>query len=104
MKIISQILLTLETIQSMEYIPKIGDEIYVDTWLYVTHGEDDFIGGLCTVTNVRNVEGNIWIEIAEDDGSLSWNHLKDIQKQLKAKFGTNRGYKRPDYREEFNRL
>ncbi len=88
----------------MDYIPKIGDEIYVDTWLYLTHGEDDFIGGLCTITDVRTAGDNIWIENDEDSGSLNWNHLKDEQAQLKAKFGTKRGYKRPDYREEFNRL
>lgn len=88
----------------MDYIPKIGDEIYVDTWLYVTHGEDDFIGGLCTVTNVTTAGDNIWIDIAEDSGSFNWNHLKDEQAQLKAKFGSNRGYKRPDYRDEFNKI
>lgn len=89
----------------MEYIPKIDDEIYIDTSIYVTHGEDDFIGGICTITYVEETRPqHYWIEIAEDRGRFSWKYDKEEQEQLKAKFGASRGHRRPDFREEFNGL
>ena len=47
-------------------VPKVGDQVYLDTSLYVTHGEDDFIGGLCEVISVEKHEKNIWITVKEE--------------------------------------
>lgn len=89
----------------MEYIPKIGDEIYIDSAFYSTHGEDDFIGGLCTITFIEVISPqNFWIEIAEDRGRFTWGYNQEQQQRLKAKFGTKRGERKPDFRDEFNRL
>ena len=82
-------------------IPKIGDLVYVDTSLFVTHGIDDFIGGLCEVISV---EDDNWIRVKEDpDTSHSWEYLAKMQDKLKKEFGNKRGYQRPDHRPEFNR-
>jgi hypothetical protein len=89
----------------MQYIPKVGDDVYVDTSLFVTHGEDDFIGGLCKVCSVSNAGESLSIEVEEDKGaSYLWSYLKELQESLKLKFGTERGHKKPDYRKEFNEL
>jgi hypothetical protein len=86
-------------------VPKVGDQIYVDTSLYVTHGADDFIGGLCEVASVEKEGNTVWISVKEDPETFyRWEDLNKIQEQLKSEFGNKRGYKRPDYRPEFNRL
>ena len=93
--------------------PHIGDKIYLPTSLYVTHGEDDFIGGICIISKAikygeddAKEKGSSWrIEVLEDPGSFySWDYLLELQDKLKVEFGDQRAYKRPDYREEFNRL
>jgi hypothetical protein len=88
----------------MDYIPKVGDQIYLDSEFYLTHGEDDFIGGLCTITFVEGDKSPFWIRIEENRGTFTWSYNAEEQENLKKKFGTNRGYMRPDDREEFNRL
>jgi hypothetical protein len=86
-------------------VPKVGDSIYVDTSLYVTHGADDFIGGLCEVASVKEEWGTLWVCVKEDPETLyGWPELYKIQDRLKSEFGNKRGYKRPDYRKEFNEL
>ena len=86
-------------------IPKVGDQVYVDTSLYVTHGEDDFIGGLCEVISVKKDKKNIWITVKEEpDTQHNWSYLFELQDKLKIEFGNSRGHNRPDYSSEFNRL
>jgi hypothetical protein len=88
-----------------KYIPKVGDLVYVDTSLFVTHGIDDFIGGLCEVIAVDPPgKENCSIRVKEDPDTIhSWAYLAELQEKLKAEFGQSRGYQRPDYRPEFNR-
>ena len=90
--------------KNTKYIPKVGDLVYVDTSLFVTHGEDDFIGGLCEVISVDTHGEDIHrICVKEDpDTSHLWEYLGEMQDKLKKEFGNNRGYLRPDYRPEFN--
>jgi len=84
-------------------IPKVGESVYIDTYIFVTHGIDDFYGGLCEVDLVNTDNGNVYISVKEDPGtSYNWKHLYQEQEQLKNKFGTNRGYQKPDLRKEFN--
>ena len=89
-----------------KYIPKVGDHVYVDTSLHVTHGIDDFIGGLCEVISVETYSNNLHrIQIKEDpDTSYSWEYLSELQDKLRNEFRENRGYQRPDFRPEFNEL
>lgn len=88
--------------------PKVGDKIYVDTELYVSHGVDDFKGGLATVSKVEKLkfgaEPGTWVEIKENPGSLyNWDgYLSEIQDELKKKFGDQTARLDPDPRPEMN--
>lgn len=82
-------------------LPRVGDKIYMDTWLFLNHGADDFIGGICTVSKVSNG----CVEVVEDPGSqYSWEQLSKQQEKLRKEFGDQKGHKRPDNRPEFNRI
>ena len=61
-------------------ILKVGDNVYIDTWLFVSHGEDDFIGGLCEISSVKVKYEDIWITIKEDEGFFfNWKSLSKIR-------------------------
>ena len=91
----------------MRSTPSPGDEIYVETYLHLSHGIDDVRGGRATVTRVqidtvggRNVP---FVEVAEDPGSLyNWEHLAEKQTDLAAQFGARRARPDPDARPQFN--
>lgn len=88
-------------------IPEPGDQIYVDTELYLSHGEDDFRGGRATVIAVRTgvSQGRQvpFVEVAENPGSsYNWELLAAKQAALAAKFGDRRAHADPDSRPEFN--
>ena len=88
--------------------PKIGDKIYVPSFLHITHGVDDFHGGLCTVIGLRKefIKGLrvTFVNIAEDDASwLNWDtYLAPQQEQLRKEYGERAGRLKPDFRPEFN--
>ena len=47
--------------------PQIGQKIYTDTQLFISHGEDDFQGGLCTIKKIETLYSiGPWIEVAEN--------------------------------------
>ena len=82
---------------------KVGDKIYIPSRCFISHGEDDVMGGLATITKVvehTNV-GQIcqFVEVAEVLGtSYNWTlYLKDIQEKLKTQFGDKSAYPDPDY-------
>jgi hypothetical protein len=88
--------------------PKVGDKIYVPSFLHLSHGVDDFLGGICTVTGVR--EDRIgrklitFVNIEEDpDSWMNWEtYLAPQQEQLRQEYGERLGRRKPDYRPEFN--
>jgi hypothetical protein len=89
--------------------PKPGDKIYVESTIYVHHGADDFLGGICTVKATRTtMQGSgkeiTEVEVEEDPGSWSrWEgYLDSKQEEWKKKYGDQRGRLRPDLRPEFN--
>lgn len=80
---------------------KIGDDIYIDSALYLSHGSDDFCGGLCRITHITmEVSGGKktpFIKVAERPGySYNYEELLSDQKELKKTFGKNRGHSDPD--------
>lgn len=82
--------------------PKVGDDIYVRTSAYISHGEDDFHGGLCRVAKVTvdmSAGKPTWfISVEERPGTgYNWSILREEQAKLKAQFGDARGYEDPDY-------
>lgn len=84
-------------------LPEVGDEIYVDTEVYISHGRDDFIGGRAKVTSVRRESYGCVITIEERPNcEYSWAGLAEKQAELKKKFGDQRAYEDPDYDPEFN--
>lgn len=87
---------------------KVGDDIYVRGVCYLSHGEDDFEGGLARITHVT-YGGSAgkrvpFVEIAENPGT-AYNYpiLLEQQDKLKALYGEQRAHPDPDDRPEFNR-
>jgi hypothetical protein len=87
--------------------PTVGDVVYVDTDLYVSHGADDFRGGKATVCAVQLGQGlggqTAWIEVSQNPGMFyNWAVLSEQQAQLAAQFGDAWAHPDPDLRPEFN--
>jgi hypothetical protein len=87
----------------MKNIPKIGDIIYVDTELHISHGVDDVRGGKAKVSSVKimNRKCHIIVETFPDT-LYAWNYLMPLQVKLGAEFGDEWAKKTPDFRPEFN--
>ncbi len=89
---------------------KIGDVIYVDTALYLSHGVDDFVGGKATVSKVYEQmsggEITTFVKIVESPHTgFNWGqYLSKEQERLADKFGETNAHSDPDYREEFNKV
>jgi hypothetical protein len=88
--------------------PKVGEDIYIPTQLFLSHGMDDFLGGLCQIVRVKKGisagEPTWFVSVAEDPGTeYNWEILLEKQNELKAKCGDRRGRPDPDDRPEFNR-
>ena len=85
-------------------LPKAGDEIYVNTALYISRGADDVIGGLATVERVEDKakfgwgeHNRFWVYVKEVPGrGYNWTCLLPVQRKLKAEFGDRRAYPSPD--------
>ncbi len=78
-------------------IPKVGDTIYVDSSMSISHGSDDFVGGKATVSHVETKYGNVWVSIKERPGhSYTWGFLSEKQDFLKKEFGNKKSYADPD--------
>jgi hypothetical protein len=89
--------------------PKVGDRIYVEGAIYLTHGADDFQGGVCTVKAVdtrvsASGEESTSVEIEEDPGTwYRWTgYLEARQEEWKNLYGEQKAGPKPDYRPEFN--
>lgn len=81
--------------------PEVGTDIYVRSAYYLSHGADDFEGGLCKVTKVyagvSAGEPTWFVEIEERPGhSYNWAMLREEQDKLKAQHGDRRGHPDPD--------
>jgi hypothetical protein len=89
--------------------PQPGEKIYVESTIYLHHGEDDFQGGICTVKATRvcvqsSGEEIADVEIEEDPGTwYRWEgYLEPRQDQWKKEYGDRKGRSKPDLRPEFN--
>ena len=86
--------------------PVVGEDVYIPSELYLSHGRDDFAGGLCRIsrieTSVLGVPGT-YVEVEEQPGTLhGWDDLLRQQDELRARYGDRRGHADPDLRPEFN--
>jgi hypothetical protein len=84
-----------------------GDVIYVDSSIYLSHGRDDFRGGLAEVVSLRDglsAGSHVpFVCLAQHPGTWhNWHRLAAEQKELRALFGKNWSHPDPDDRPEFN--
>jgi len=82
--------------------PEVGDKIYVNSSFSISHGSDDFTGGLATVKRVyKSMSGGdpncIFVDIVEGNRSYNWTQfLADDQAELKKEFGRRKAHPSPD--------
>ncbi len=82
---------------------RVGQDIYIDSSFYISHGEDDVVGGLAKITHIKkDISAGkpcLFVVVEEDPNTLrNWSqHLVKEQKRLKKDFGNNRAYQDPDY-------
>jgi hypothetical protein len=78
-------------------LPKVGQQIYVPTSLYIDHGEDDVIGGRATISLVEKQDNYVWIHVKELPGrTYNLEYLLERQEDLKKEFGRKKAYPDPD--------
>lgn len=72
--------------------PKPGDKIYIESTIYIDHGAEDFLGGICTVKATRAVRqssGEVitQVEVEEDPNTWSrWEgYLEPKQEEWKQR-------------------
>ncbi|HEY2392858.1 MAG TPA: hypothetical protein VGK22_16905 [Candidatus Angelobacter sp.] len=101
--------LEIQSACAASQIPELrqGDVIYIDTELYISHGQDDFRGGLAEVIecSVKTSAGKPtpFIRVAQQlDTWHNWRELASMQKKLRVEFGKNWAHPDPDERAEFN--
>ena len=85
--------------------PELGDQIYVPTQLFLSHGEDDFLGGIATVNRII-IEPNlimVGIEEASEAVRYNWAYLKKHQEEWAEKYWNRIAHEAPDFRTEFNK-
>jgi hypothetical protein len=84
-----------------------GDVIYLESARYISHGCDDFCGGLAEVSEVSQAKRKgqqvlLVRVIQQPDGMYEWNTLAAAQPKLRRQHGTNWAHPYPDDRPEFN--
>jgi hypothetical protein len=83
--------------------PKVGLKIYVPGAMYVYRGEDDFAGGIATISKVEKEENLTMVSIEERPGTkYNWKYLLEDQVRLEKIYGDQVAHPDPDYRAEFN--
>lgn len=91
-------------------LPKIGEKIYVPASLYLSHGHDDFEGGIATISEIHTSDHlppdhiNYYMVTVEErpDTSYNWRILLENQDKLKERFKDQIAHPDPDDRLEFN--
>jgi len=86
----------------MVTLPKVGDEIYVPSSFYISHGRDDVQGGKAIVARVEVREqypefNRYWVRVEELPGRCyNWGVLERDQEKLKERYGEVRAHPDPD--------
>lgn len=88
-------------LDSMPPHPRPSDTIYLPTSAYIGHGQDDFLGGQCTVACVRpGISGGqpcVYVSVHERPGwEYNWSFLAPQQEGWRERYGTQRGRRDPD--------
>lgn len=77
-------------------IPKVGQDIYVETRWYIDRGEDDTEGGLAEVTKIEHKHGSHFIYVKEVPNNYNWELLAPKQDELRKEYGKKRARPDPD--------
>jgi hypothetical protein len=83
-------------------IPKAGDKIYVPTSMSISHGSNDFAGGIATVKKVyKSMSGGdpkcLFVDIMEGDRGYNWTQIiGPDQAKLKKEYGKQVAHADPD--------
>jgi len=80
---------------------KVGDKIYVGSSFHMSRGSDDVVGGLATVTNIKEDisagKPALFVSIKEHPGkAYNWEILSEKQEELKKQFGKRKAHPDPD--------
>jgi len=83
-------------------LPKIGQIVYVPTSLYISHGRDDFRGGVCTISRITDDTSAgkpvPFVEVEERLGHrYNWQYLSENQKKWKSECGNQKGREDSDF-------
>lgn len=92
-------------IETEKDYPEVGDKIYIQGAMYIDHGEDDFCGGIATISKVEinpdlpNDHFNkIMIRVKEVPGhSFNYKALLKKQSELKERHWNEIAHPDPDY-------
>lgn len=81
--------------------PKVGDEVYVPTRLFLSRGREDTWGGVAKITKAIEQSdvngGDLLLRFEELPGvGLYWKAIMDQQKKLMEQFGDQRARSCPD--------
>ncbi|MGV8125024.1 MAG: hypothetical protein AB2L14_35195 [Candidatus Xenobiia bacterium LiM19] len=88
-KTVKKVACDLFTALDRERVPEVGQEVYVDSSVYIEFPEQDFIGGLARISGVSADRKTI--EVEEDPGgSFRWEKLMMMQTELRDRFGSAR--------------
>lgn len=89
--------------------PCVGEDICVPSSFYISHGRDDFQGGVCKIAEVikrndcPNDYNRLFVKIEERPGSeYNWLLLIKDEESNRERYGSRRGFPDPDYSPEFN--
>ena len=79
---------------------KVGDDIYVQSAMYIDSGWRDFIGGKCKIVSIKaDKDGNyIWVVVKENvNTQYNYENLLRQQEKLAKECGNRRGKRDPDW-------
>jgi hypothetical protein len=83
--------------------PEVGQYVWHPSLLHLTHGVDDFEGGVCKVSVVVEKPDGIYVRLEElGDWEVSWKYLLEGQDEWRERYGKQPGRADPDLRREFN--
>ena len=86
-------------------IPKIGNLMYVNSAMYIGHGEDDRRGGLATIESMKSErsgsgydgKASWFVAFQEIDGHFNYQLLLNSQEELKKEYGSSFAHADPDF-------
>lgn len=87
--------------------PKVGDKIYVNTSMFLSHGRDDVLGGVATVERIEmelsagKLVPFVWVKEHPNRG-YNWQILGEEQDMLRRKFNDDVARPDPDFHPSCN--